>query len=858
MKQVGMNPQVTSLGAVKHTTGTGPVKKAVAPTEAKPQTQVSAPTTKAVAGFDERGIQTLSNADGSVSQKSQSGVQLNTAADGVKTLTLPGGEGSFKLEGDQVEVTSGEAKGASIFTNPEGLQLVAYNDKAGNHIQVHPDSMTFEVMNPGQTVSQVFHPNGYQEVVALGNEKLPDGKTQSYEKRALFDQSGEMVQQQGFSGFDVKGNKLSFDLGSGKATRTLPRPLPGQTVETPAKTETSAASVNSAPTSLLAEQPMLLTGPEQPLLLEGPKNNSQTAQATSADPAKEAADAAKAERKERLESLKSVGADYFTPKELPEGSVIGDTPSGVVRRMDKDAIGFSLPTGDQFRTDGELVAVLGDNPRAKNARLVEEDGRTVIAYRDAQRNNYQLDVNTGDLEVSNPDGSLKQKLFADGRESITATSVHTSEAGKVSTSTHGLLLDPDGSIHQQSGFDNLKIGSKHLEYTLPNGKTTVRNLLMETKGKVKEPEPQSAPGISEGWGDTDSVANSVLGKPDPAVPATNAATGAEQPKELQKSGPTLSGISREELPDGTTKTTLPSGISFVDGGETPYATDADGTRLEVLKQEVPSDGGYILYTKGKSGIGYTIAPEHLDFICEGKEGKVHQLVKANGEILTSITDNGNQHVHQFDTKKMGYQGSPGVVADPRTPDKLYVMDSPQNRVYTLPHPYPLPENMPGNPGQGMPPGQQPSWPQFPGDQGIPGVPPNNMGQPGMPPNMGQPGMPPNMGQPGMPGMSQPGVQPSFWDKVKNWFGFGHQQQAQQTMGPQGVYQGQGQYPPGPPPYMGGMPGCQYQYDPIAQQTRQIDRFNKVMMGMNVATMGLTMLSTMAMPCMFFPFGGMYF
>lgn len=822
MKQVGMNPHITSVVGVKSSTGAGAVGKAATqPVVGEQQPAVSSLSTPA--SYDERGILTTSRADGSVVQTSRSGVQLETSIDGVKTFTLPGEEGQFRLSGEKVEVFGGVADGAKVLTNSEGLTLVAFHDKDGNHVQLHPDSMTFEVMNKAQTVSQVFHPNGFQEVVALGNEKLSDGRTQYFEKRALFDESGSLLQQQGFSNFQVEGRKLSFDLGTGTATRSLPRALPGQSVESNPAVAPPSSTENAAPTSLLADGPLLLSGPEQPLLLEGPKQAGQQPLLmedppsagqgeAQIDSAKEAAEAAKAERQQRLEALKSVGADYFTTADLPEGSAMGDTRSGVIRRMDKEAVGFSLPTGDQFRTDGELVAVLGENPRAKNARLVEEDGRTVIAYRDAQRNNYQLDVNTGDLEVGNSDGTLHQKLFADGRETIRATSVHTTEAGSVKTSTHELLIDADGSIHRQSGFEDLKIGTGHLEYTLPNGTKTVRNLLMESKGKVAEPDPKTAPGIAEGWGDADAIASGILGQ----ASATQArgTEEAQQPKEPRKFPPALSGVLREELPEGGIKTTLPNGISFIDG-ENPYAVDANGERLEVLKREVPSEGGYILYTKGANGIGYTIAPEHLDFIAEGRDGKVHQLIKSDGQILTAISDGENKHVHQFDSAKMTHQGSPGVVADVNTPGHLYVMDSPQNRVYELPHPYPVP---PTPPSQGDP--QQPGYGQMP------------------------------------PGTGQPPVQPSFWDKVKNWFGFGPAPAPQGPVGP--PQYGQPQPMGAPPSYLGGMPAGHYQYDPMAGQMRSLQTTTNIMNILSTVSIGASLLSTIAMPTMFFPYGGGYY
>lgn len=823
MKQVGMNPHIKSMGGVKATPAAGIVGKGATPKPIEEQ-QTLKNQAPSVASFNEQGLLTTSKSDGSVVVAARSGVALETSPDGVKTLSLPEEESKFRLQGEKVEVSGGSAREAKLLTNSEGLTLVTYSDKDGNHVQVHPDSMTYEVMNKAQTVSQVFHPNGFQEVVALGNEKLSDGRTQYFEKRALFDDSGSLIDQQGFSNFRLEGRKISFALGTGTASRTLPRTLPGQSMEPNSPHAHPASVENSAPTALLADDSLLLVGTEQPssqesarasapmpLLMEGPALLGQETPSAKAGSA-QSPDDAKIERRQRMDALRSVESGYFSDESLPEGSVLGDTPSGVIRRMDKDSIGFSLPTGDQFRSDGELVVALGDNPRAKNVRLVEEDGRTLIAYRDAQRNSYQFDVNTGDLEVGNPDGTLHQKLYADGRESIRATSVHTTEAGSVKTSSHELLIDSDGSIHQQTGFEDLKIGSKHLEYTLPNGTKTVRNLLLETKGKVAEPELKIAPGVAEGWGDVDDIAGGILGR-SPSSQA-HGPEEAQQPREPQAFPPTVSGVLREELPEGEIKTTLPSGLSFIDGEE-PYALDVNGNRLEVLKREVPSQGGYILYTKGSDGIGYTIAPEHLDFIAEGRDGKVHQLVRGDGRILTAISDGENKHTHQFDTATMTYQGSPGVVADINTPGQLYVMDSPQNRVYELPHPYPVP---PTPPEQGMP--QQPGYGQMP------------------------------------PGAGQPPVEPSFWDKVKNWFGA---TPSSPTTGPAvGPQAGHPYSAGGAPNYLGGMPGSHYQYDPLAQQMRTIQTTTNVMNILSTVSIGASLLSTMAMPTMFYPFSGGYY
>ena len=93
-------------------------------------------------------------------------------------------------------------------------------------------------------------------------------------------------------------------------------------------------------------------------------------------------------------------------------------------------------------------------------------------------------------------------------------------------------------------------------------------------------------------------------------------------------------------------------------------------------------------------------------------------------------------------------------------------------------------------------------------------------------------------------MPQPGVKPSFWSKVKGWFGGEQPQQAQGPYGPGGPQQA---HHGGPPPYMGGMPANHYQYDPVAEQMREMRSMHR---GMTIAnTVG--MVANVAMPLLFF-------
>ena len=828
----------------------------------KQQQAVAAPSTQTSNTTSEGGVKTTTKPDGSVSKQAESGLQMESSTDGSRTISFGDSDEKLKIADGKVEVTGGGAKSAEFTKTEDGLELISFLDKKGNQVQVDPDSMTYEVLNKKQTVAQVFHPDGHQEVVAFGTHRSADGTHTEYQKRALYDKQGALVNQEGFDNLQAKDGKISFSLGDGVATRTLARPLPGQpeVTESPKAESAAGAKDNSAATApLLAEQPLLLTGPEKPLLLE---YKPESGKSTSSEPVQQqlpmdlpevkapenkvAPEAPKAEPKaenapqqlelpldpkQRLARLKEISADFFNPEKAGPDVSIQETPSGLVTRSDAETIAYSLPTGDKFRTDGEQVAVLGENPRAKNARLVQEDdGRILLSYNDKNRNSYQMNMQTGELEISNADGTMRQFVRADGSQAFEARSVHTTEAGSVRPSFHRAEFDAEGNLVRKQGFEDLKVGDKHLEYKLPNGNPTVRNLFTKTGVKFDEGEAKAAQAKQQAAKDEwniDALVESVIGKvPGKSGPETsNQVDGgakmdaplAASPFEKPQFAP--SGMSRTTLPDGSTMTRLPNGITITDG-EKISAKDADGNPLQVIKREVPSQGTYVLYAKSKEGHGYTIAPDHLDMITESKDGKVHQLVTEQGQILTNIQDGKNQHLHNFEMSNMMETASPGVRSDIRTPNRLFI-DGPEGRSYELPHALPSPQN---------------SMTQRPYGQLPPGHP-------------------------------QPGYKPSFWDKAKAFF----KGEPMPDGGPQQMGPGpQGAYAPGPqgyynqqyhhqqPPQFGQMPGSHYHYDHGAQEIRQMERMGKVMSTVSWVGLGLTALSTFTMPGLFFPFGGMYY
>jgi hypothetical protein len=795
--------------------GAGGAKKKVETQKTPAVKQPTAQQTGPLA--DEFGVTHNEKPDGSVSLKAKSGMGVDISSEGDRTVSLGNGEASFKMKDGGIELLSGSAKDFKVSNDNEaGSDIVSFKDKSGDLVQVEPDSMTYSVTRNSHSaagVTQVFYPDGKQEVTAFGY-----GGGKPYEKSAFFDEKGAMIDQQGFGQVQVGAQEIGFDAAGTGVKRSLPRPLPGQEAvaaqEPKEQAKPPAERSNAAPTALLAEGPSLLALPAgvTPGILSAqtppaPEPKVEAAATPTETPKAEAKGAGKASPFPDMPKFES---GFFDMKNGSETIGMNETKSGVTVREEGATRSFKLPNGDMFRTDGNEVEVLGDKPRAKNAKMVEEDGQQLLAYRDGNRNSYQLNVNTGDLTMSNSNGSMKQKLNADGSQEFEARSTHTTEAMGKEHSFHKAKFGADGTLVEKSGFDNLEVDAKSLVYTLPNGEVSVKNLVDPTTVRYNEPKPD-APGVEQGWGDAQGAVDSILGTkskgPAAAVGATNPTdqtAATEGPSEAKFEAPKFArnGMTRTTLPDGSVLTRLPSGISINDNPEKPFATDANGNKLEVLKREVPTESGYILYTKSKEGVGYTIAPDHLDMLAESKDGKVHQIAFESGMVESHVKDGKNLHSHRFDpNNQFNTFGSPGVGM---TPDRLYV-DSPDNRSYELPHP------LPGASGGGGA-----HYGQGPGQQG-PRV--------------------------------QPGYKPSFWQRLKGAFTGDN---PWQPTGPQGPG-GPGAHH-GTPSYGGGMPSSHHQYDPMSGQMhemQQMQRMTSMMSTMSMVGVGLSSLSLLAMPTMFY-------
>ena len=412
----------------------------------KPGPQKTGPTT------DQFGVTHTEKPDGSVSMKAKSGMAMDISQEGERSISLEGH--SFKMKDGNIEVLGGSAKDVSVSNaNKEGTDIISFKDKAGDEIQVEPDSMTYSVTRKSHSaagVTQVFYSNGDQEVTAFG---YGDGKP--YEKTALFDEKGTLLGQKGFGQLQTGAQEISFDVGGKPMKKSLARPLPGQEAVAPQPKETpkpAEGAVNAAPTALLAEGPSLLALPSgvTPGILQG---GGQTEKAADLQPKVETpavqAEAPKAESKAQetpFPDLPKYDAGFFDMKNDSESVTMNQTQSGVVVREEGSTRSFKLPTGDMFRTDRESVEVLGDKPRAKSARVVVEDGNQLLAFRDKNRNNYQLNVNTGDLSITNSNGTLKQSLNADGTQEFEARSTHTTDAGSKEHSFHKAKFGADGTL----------------------------------------------------------------------------------------------------------------------------------------------------------------------------------------------------------------------------------------------------------------------------------------------------------------------------------------------------------------------------------------------------------------------------
>ncbi|MCA9781853.1 MAG: hypothetical protein KC800_34280, partial [Candidatus Eremiobacteraeota bacterium] len=441
---------------------------------------------------------------------------MDISQEGERSISLEGH--SFKMKDGNIEVLGGSAKEVSVSNdNKEGSDIISFKDKSGDLVQVEPDSMTYSVTRKSHSaagVTQVFYSNGDQEVTAFG---YGDGKP--YEKTAMFDEKGSLLGQQGFGELKTGAQEISFDVGGNAVKRSLARPLPGQEAVAPQAKEAAKpaeGAVNAAPTSLLAEGPSLLalpSGVTPGILQSGGKTEQAPAQQPKVETPSVQADTPQAQPKTQdspFPDMPKFDAGFFDMKNDSESVVMNQTQSGVVVREEGGTRSFKLPTGDMFRTDGESVEVLGDKSRAKNARVVVEDGNQLLAFRDKNRNNYQLNVNTGDISITNSNGTLKQSLNADGTQEFEARSTHTTDAGSKEHSFHKAKFGADGTLVEKSGFDHLEVGEKSLVHTLPNGEVSVRNLMEPTSVRYNEPKPD-APGVEQGWGDSQSAVDAILG-----------------------------------------------------------------------------------------------------------------------------------------------------------------------------------------------------------------------------------------------------------------------------------------------------------------------------------------------------------
>jgi HD-GYP domain-containing protein (c-di-GMP phosphodiesterase class II) len=581
-----------------------------------------------------------------------------------------------------------------------------------------------------------------------------------------------------------------------------------------------------------------------------------------------------------FQALPDISKDFFAGADAP-GVTFDETPSKLVMRQEGPSRAFLLPNGDSFRTDGKHLQVLGENPRVKNPRIVVEGDSQLLAYSDDHGNKHTLDINTGDYEVSNRQGTLTQGLKADGTHDYGVRGTFTTESGKPQQYFMKASFGEGGTLLSKEGFDDLRIQGNQMTFSLPNGVETTRTLIDAAEMPVNIPKKLVlSGGVAEEWGSALALADSFL---NPAAAGATVSAGGQAGTESSNASPETSatkptgnagdvktnaetqrprapGQVRQPLPDGSgSVSTLPNGIQIVDGKEI-YATDPAGKRLPVQKSQLASETGerYLLSVITGDGIGYTIANDNLDLIVQSPDGKVHQLVSPNGRILTSIMDpdTGNQHLHESDPFK-GAVGSPGTRIDPRFPDRIFVDGSPVGS-YKVPHPFgPVPGPVPPNSGQ-MPPNSG----QVPPDSGQ--VPPNS-GQ--VPPDSGQnpgwarggpDGQDPQGGWSngdsgylaGAGGVQQ-GFQPNFWQRLKGAF------TNENPWNPNDPVAGQN-------PRNTRYPGNYNQYDPVAAQWQQIQRNNQMMMGgmgmgmggMGMGGMGMGMMNQMSMMNMMFysPFG----
>ncbi len=509
--------------------------------------------------------------------------------------------------------------------------------------------------------------------------------------------------------------------------------------------------------------------------------------------------------------------------------------NGVLVRDEGESRAFKLPNGHAFRTDGENVEAFGDPSEIRQLRLTAEDDRGLVAYSDRRGNRYKVDLDSGSWEVSNRQGSSTQRFEADGSQDFHARGTYTTEAGTPQQYHHKASFAADGTLKSADGFAGLKVEGDRLVFTLPNGLETGRTLVEPTELKYeapKEKQPLSS-GVADGWGKALNVAKQRFTSEAGAAagPSPGPEPGdAPDPVSLPA---TPSGLTREPLPEGGTATSLPNGIVLsdlppaADGTERAYATDADGSRLEVTRSLYATEGGALgtlLSFSAMNGTSYVLSDQHLDMIVGSPDGKVQQMVRAGGEILTAVTDGPNRFLHETGTLEGWQMGSPGVGVDPSAPNFLQVQGAP-NGGYPLPWSTASPRAT---------------------ETGVEGDPFSD--SPGLEPGYPEAGRASAHARPGQP---QQGFQPSFWQRLKGAF----TGENPWTDPAQGAAQHSAASGPSyggahaPPPQFGGFPGAQYGgsggfvADPYLEEIQRTDR---AMLTMNMATMALS-----ALPMMFY-------
>lgn len=783
---------------------------------------------------EEGGVRTVRDADGSLSRTALSGLRVKADPQGAQEISLASGE-AFRWDSRGVASSDPELS-PSLTRTPDGLTLLSFQDKNENTVQIQPDSMTYEVLNKKKNLAQVFHPDGFQEVVAFGQFRQPDGSKTDYQHHLVLDPQGQVVDSSGFHEMAVEGNRLSFDLGNGVRTeRTLARPLPGQpplvAADEPAASTASPAAANT-PLAVLQE-PSVPVGP--------PVTAPVEAETGAPSP---------------FAHLSDIKSDFFAAHDRP-GVAFDETPSGLIMRQEGETRAFLLPNGDSFRTDGERLEVLGETPRAKNPRLVDQGEDQFLAYSDPEGNRHRLDINTGDYEVSNRQGSVTQGFRADGTLEYAARGTYTSESGQPQQYHHRASFSQQGTLLSQEGFDDLQISGTQMKFTLPNGVETDRELVQGAPRELRIPKKLVLEeGIAQEWGGGVSLADQLLGLPGGAGGAIPGATspsmgvpapGADSPRTAPPVTPSgvswRAGQSRTALPDGSgTVSVLPNGYQIVSGPE-PYAIDAQGNRLAVergLNTQESGELSHLLTVRTPEGVAYTITSGNLDTMITSADGKISQLVSSQGKVLTAITEGAGKFLHEFDPRT-GMSVGPGTSFDPKTPDRLVVAGAPQG--YQLPHPLLPPAD---GAGAGF---------------ASPGAPEGTFAPPNTYLDREAPS---NDGYLAGPGAVGEGVHPSFWQRFKAAFSNENPWDpaiaAARQQDQQHIFDGPSATPPYPAgfqytPYPGAGVGADRMQQPMSpqmeQQIRAMERQRNLMMAGTVAMTALPALSMM----FFNPFGG---